>query len=90
MDFVELERTFAEVLAPRDLNTYLGSPDRAERLAQVGLPAGARLFSDYKLMGRPRRSMATELLCVRPRRELPILLEALRVAIELTGSRRVA
>jgi hypothetical protein len=78
-----LERTFNDVLAPRNLNRFLASEDGAQRLREVGLPVGARLYTDYLLMGRPRRSMATELICIRPNRELILLLEALRVAIEL-------
>ena len=80
--FTDLERAFNEVLALRNFNLFLESEDGARRLAAVGLPPTARLFTDYDLMGRPRRSLATELFCIRPRAELQIILRAIAVAIE--------
>ena len=80
--FVEVEATFAAVLGPRAFNTFLASADGAARLAALGLPKNARFYTDYTLMGATRRSLATELVCIRPRRELHVLVQALAVAIE--------
>ena len=74
----DVESDFKLALEARNLNTCLDSQDGRDRLAQVGLPRNARLFTDYDLVGRrPRRSLASEISCLRPKRELGLLLRAL-------------
>jgi hypothetical protein len=87
VDLATLEQRYQLLLAPRNLMTFLDSLDGRERLEQVGLPSGARLFSDYCLMLPPRRSMATELFCIRPRKEIAILIAALNEALRLEIAR---
>jgi hypothetical protein len=79
---VEVERKFQQLLAGRDLNRYLETQDGRERLIEAGMPANARLFTDYLLLGDRRRSLASEIVLVRPRRELAMLLQALRLALK--------
>jgi hypothetical protein len=57
IDLASLEQRYQLLLRPRNLNEFLGSPDGQKRLLQVGLPPTARLFTDYNLMGAPRRSL---------------------------------
>jgi hypothetical protein len=81
VDLASLDQLFQNLMAPRNLNTFLASADGRERLQEVGLPAGARLFTDYLLMGQPRRSLASEIYLIRPRRELGVLVSALAEAL---------
>jgi hypothetical protein len=92
IDLASLEQRYQLLLRPRNLNEFLGSPDGRERLLQVGLPPKARLFTDYTLMGAPRRSLVSELFCIRPRRETAILILALTEAIRIERAliRRIA
>jgi hypothetical protein len=89
VNLTRLEQSYQMLLQPRNLNIFLGSDDGRARLQEVGLPAGARLFTDYSLMGRPRRSLASEIFCIRPRRELSILISALSAALRQEVARLV-
>lgn len=77
-----LEQRFQQLLLARNLNTYLATADGQRRLVEAGYPAGARLFTDYDLIGARRRSLASEIFCIRPKREIAVLLMALLEAIE--------
>jgi hypothetical protein len=77
----EIEKKFQSLLAPRALNRFLASEDGKRRLIGAGFPETARLFTDYDLIGNVRRSLASELFLVRPRRELGVLLAALLKAV---------
>ena len=81
IQLASLEKRFQHLLMERNLNTYLGSDDGKRRLAEVGLPATVRLFTDYDLLGTTRRSLACELFCVRPTRETVTLVRALVLAL---------
>ena len=87
MDVASLEQRFQELLVARNLLTVLATEDGRARLRDAGLPEGARLFTDYALIGRRRRSIASELFCVRPTKELDVLLQALLLAIEQEQAR---
>lgn len=78
-----LEQRVRDLLAERNINSYLATEDGVERLRDAGFPRSARFFTDYNLSGRIRRSLAIELFCVRPNQEMPMLIEAVRQA--LTG-----
>jgi len=78
----ELEQRFQVLMTARNLNTFLASADGKARLADVGLPPRTRLCTDYDLLGVTRRSVASELFCVRPQKELVMLLSALVLALE--------
>ncbi len=90
VELARLEAGYDALLAPRDFNAMLASPDGRRRLAQAGLSPTTRLYTDYLRIGRPRRSLATELVCVRPKRECAVLLravvEALRREQERAGA----
>jgi hypothetical protein len=81
MSVTEIDRTVQRLLAPRDLNAYLDTDDGKMRLREAGFPETARLFTDYDLIGRPRRSLAIEICCIRPRREFSVLIEAVHQAL---------
>ena len=87
MDVANLEQRFQELLVARNLLTVLATKDGRARLRDAGLPERARLFTDYALIGRRRRSISSELFCVRPTRELDVLLHALLLAIEQEQAR---
>ena len=76
------EQRFQLLMQARNLNTYLSSADGKSRLGDVRLPARTRLCTDYDLVGETRRSVASELFCIRPRRELAAILTALVMAFE--------
>ena len=79
----DTEKRFQRMLAPRNLNAFLGSEDGQARLREAGLPPDTRLFTDYTDIGRNvRRSLACELFLIRPQRELAVLLRALIRAID--------
>ena len=78
---VEVEQKFQQLLAGRDLNRFLETQDGRERLVEAGWPANSRLYTDYRLIGERRRSLASEIVLIRPRRELAVLLQALRLAL---------
>jgi hypothetical protein len=82
-NIADVEKNFQRLLEPRNLNTFLASNDGKERLKKIGLPPDTRLFTDYNDMGKVRRSLACELFLVRPQRELPVLLRALLLALEM-------
>jgi hypothetical protein len=77
-----LEKRFQSVLSGRNLNAYLDTDDGKKRLVEAGFPERARLFTDYALIGAMRRSLASELFCVRPARETAVLLQALVLALQ--------
>ena len=87
VDLASLDQCYQAILAPRNLNAFLSSSDGRKRLQEVGLPAGARLFTDYLLIGEPRRSLASELYLIRPRRELAVLIAALAEALRQDAER---
>ncbi len=87
LTLTDLERRFKSALDPRNLNTVLATADGRKRLKQVGLPADARLFTDYDLIGG-RRSLTSEIFCVRPEREAAVLLQALLLSIEQERERK--
>ena len=70
------------MLYARNLNAYLATDDGKKRLVEAGLAPTTRLFTDYDLLGRTRRSLACELFCVRPTREVATLLRALVLALQ--------
>lgn len=78
----DVETQFHDQLAARNLNAFLKSAIGKERLAKAGMPAGARLFTDYDPDEEPRRSLASEIFLIRPQRELAVLLQALVLAIK--------
>lgn len=82
MQMASLEKGFQHFLQDRNLNSYLDSDDGKTRLRETGLPPTTRLFTDYDLMGPPRRSLACEIFCVRPKREVVVLLTALVLAFQ--------
>ena len=77
-----VEKKFQALLEERNINTFLATKDGAQRLKDVKLPGAARLFTDYKLISRTRRSLACEIFHVRPNRELAVLLRALICALQ--------
>jgi hypothetical protein len=81
IQLASLEKGLQYFLQDRNLNAYLDSDDGQTRLRETGLPPTTRLFTDYDLMGRPRRSLATEIFCVRPKKEVVVLLTALVLAL---------
>ena len=89
VDLTGLEQRFQTLLAPRNLNAYLATEDAKARRIRAGYPATTRLFSDYDTQGHGvlrsrglvRRSLCSELFCIRPKYELAILLTALVQAI---------
>lgn len=78
----DVETQLHDQLAARNLNTFLKSTTGKERLVKAGIPAGARLFTDYDPDDDPRRSLASEIFLIRPQRELAVLLQALVLAIK--------
>ena len=83
LDVANLEHGFQEVLVARNLLTVLSTEDGCSRLCEAGLPEG----TDYTLIGRRRRSLASELFCVRPSKEMDVLVRALLLAIEQEQAR---
>ena len=97
IDLTALEQRFQAILSPRNLNNFLASKTGQARLVQAGYPANSRLFSDYDTQGHAvdsltlvRRSLCSELFCIRPQYELGIILQALvqaiREAMEIAAS----
>jgi hypothetical protein len=82
VQIASLEKRFQSILYERNLNTYLDSDEGKRRLEEAGLTPTTRLFTDYDLLGKPRRSLASELFCVRPTREAAVLLQALVLALQ--------
>ncbi len=69
VELARLEAAYDELLAPRLFTAMLASPDGRRRRAQAGLPPTTRLYTDCLRIGRPRRSLASDLVCMRPKRE---------------------
>lgn len=78
MTITEVDQRVRDLLFERNINRYLATKDGVFRLRDAGFPGNARFFSDYNLSGCIRRSLASELFCVRPNQELLVLIEALR------------
>ena len=81
LTITQVEQRVRVLMSERNLNKYLATRDGAERLVDAGFPADMRLFTDYDLSGQIRRSLATEIFCVRPNQELAVLVEAVRQAL---------
>ena len=82
VQLASLEKRFQSSLYERNLNVYLDTDDGKKRLAEAGLAPTTRLFTDYDLLGKTRRSLAPELFCLRPTRETATLLRALVLALQ--------
>ena len=53
----DVEKDYQKQLAPRNVNTYLATPDGRQRLRDAGHCENLRLFTDYKLVHPTRRSL---------------------------------
>lgn len=78
--FAEIEVALSAALADRNLNLFLTSSAGRQALARAGLPANARLFSDYRDSDGFRRSLASELYVIR-KAEFSSLLDDLAAAL---------
>lgn len=70
------DKALARALAPRNLNTWLGTPDGQSRMIEAGYNPAHRLHTDYLHIGEaPRRSIVTEAFLFRPRKEMQGLID---------------
>lgn len=77
----DVERQFQRLLEARNLNKFLGSEAAWRLLVKACLPADTRLFTDYWESHGSRRSLASEIFVIHPKRNLFDLLQALVLAI---------
>ena len=78
----EADKRVSDMLAPRSLNLYLGTPDGQRRMVDAGYDPQHRLTTEYTDIGRkPRYSLAEEIYLIRPKRELQGLLDAVEEAL---------
>jgi hypothetical protein len=73
-----IDKAVSRMLANRSVNTFLDTKDGQERMLATGHDPNLRLHTAYTNIGRaPRYSLAEEVYLLRPKREMPQLLQTL-------------
>ena len=78
----------AKALEPRELNRWLATKQGRSHMVGAGYDPELRLHTDYQFIGRAnRRSPVREAYLIRPRRESPLLIQAISTILDELWSR---